>query len=149
MIGRPLEIGGVKNGEFSAASGVTYYGGSPCYVTSGGTLGVPVLDTGTTAFVGIFANSNLTDFAGQTVASAPATFYAGTLICRLTSGTTSLSASSYADALPYTSTDTWVAGDKLYVADTGLWTNTAPSSDAVPRGVVLAVGSTYLDVMFY
>jgi len=152
MLGRALEIGGLKNGEFTVSSGVTeYYGGSPAKMTTGGTLDLCTSDlsTGTpSAYVGIFANSKLRDFAGRTAATHKATFYSGTLICQFTSGTTSSAQTTYADALPYTAGDSWAVGSPLYVAATGKWTLTDPGSGIV-RGTVLEVGTTYLTVLFY
>jgi len=172
VIGRFLEIGGLKNGEYHVATGVTtYYGGMPCYMTTGGTLEVPTIDTGATPYVGVFRNAKTVDAAfgsdivtsgsGTGVSQATqykATFLAGVLLARLQSGTvTDAKGQEYADSYPYDTTLSWVAGDLLYVGTGGTWVNSAPyafngtgdTGGSIVRGVVMAVGTTYLDVLLY
>ena len=66
MLDRSKEIGGFKNGEFLAGSGTTYYGGSPCQMGTDGYLAPCTSDiSGTSKFIGVFANSNLWDWFQQ------------------------------------------------------------------------------------
>ena len=148
MLGRAKMIGGFTNGDYSAATGETYYGGSPAKITTDGYLHLCTSDptTAATECIGVFANSNLVDWKKESTSGVmKATVYAfGPFACRLESGTRD----GYADASPYESGDGWDEGSPLYVSATGTWTLTDPGS-GTQRGVVMAVGSSYLDVWFY
>lgn len=175
MLGRVREIGGFRNGEYLTTTTTTaYVGGQPACMTTGGTVDVPTSDplTGVTTFLGVFANAkgldqkstNLLEYglsgsgSGQTFSTNgyyKATIVIGPMLVRLQSGTKD----GVADGYPYLTGDTWVANDKLYISTGGYWTNTRPGAATLAtgaagtitlgkaRGVVLAVGTDYLDVL--
>ena len=147
MLDRSKMIGGFKNGEYNAATGITYYGGSPAAMDTDGYLTLCTSDvtTGATAYVGVFANSNLVDWQKSSTGTVQrATVYFGSFSTVLYEGTRD----TYADGLPYTSGDSWVEADPLYVGADGKWTNTDPGSGK-QRGVVMIVGSASLTVWLY
>lgn len=170
MIGRAREIGGFRNSDYVATTGVTsYVGGTAACMTTGGTVdalsGTTDLLTGDTAYLGVFANAKgidqksttLSEYttsgsgSGSTFASTAlykATIITGPALLRLQSGTKD----GVSDGYPYLTTDSWVASDKLYLTGSGQWTRTKTGtglSGSVARGVVLAVGATYLDVLLW
>jgi len=118
--------------------------------------------TSKTAYLGVFANCYAYDVGrgvdyvwastgtGRTVSSKyNTTVIQGTFRTRLQAGTRTISANQYYDGYPYSTADTWDEANLLYISTAGLWTNVAPSTGATARGVVEAVGTTYLDVYFW
>jgi len=144
MLDRAKMIGGFKNGEYSACTGETYYGGSPASIDTDGYLHTCLVDSGATKFVGVFANSNLVDWGSSSTGAVQlATVYTLPFACILTSGTKD----GYADGLPYNDGLTYTEGDPLYVGSDGKWTNVDPGS-GIQRGVVMASASGSLTVWF-
>jgi hypothetical protein len=146
MLDRSKMIGGFRNGEYSALSGQTYYGGSPAKIDTSGYLELCTSDvSGTSAFVGIFANSSLNDWGNRSTATTQlATVYTLPFAAVLTTGTKD----TYADAYPYDTTLTWHAADNVYVGSDGKWTNVIPAANAICRGKVMAVTATSITVWF-
>jgi len=138
MLGRKKFQGGFKNGELYAKAAEEYVGGHPATIDSNGLL---VLATSGEAdiYVGIFANS-ATEDGVTTSANAQATYYSTPAILTLKQENTG-------SLHPYNTALTYNTGDKLYIGADGRWTNVQPGSNA-HAGVVIGVGSNYIEVQF-
>jgi len=168
-------MGGFKSGEYVASSGAgNYVGGTPAQLLTGGTVdalsgatpddffdvsgpgtALTMSVTGQSHYIGVFINCKAVDqlpgydavWSGSGSGKTFSSYYRVSVITgpaqlRLQSGTKN----GVADGYPYITTDSWVPGDQLYVSSAGTWTNIPPTTGATSRGLVLAVGTTHLDV---
>ena len=149
----------MRIGEYSQASGATYYQGSPAGVDTDGNLNIMTStthDNGTKSYIGIFRNTSAYDAAQQ---DDKATVFMGPAIVTMQYNVANTNNSSInndgapgdqdSDAYPYDSTLTWNEADRLYLDTAGLWSNVAATEGDPIYGTVLKVGSNYLTVFLY
>jgi len=149
----------MRNGEFSQASGATYYQGSPAGVDTSGTLNIITTtthDSGAKSYVGVFRNTSAYDALQQ---DDKAAIFMGPAILTFQYNIANTNNSSInndgapgnqtGDAYPYDSTLTWNEADRLYLTTTGLWSNVVAVAGDPIYGTVLKVGTNYLTVFMY
>lgn len=125
-----------RNGEFYAAAGETYYGGSPLGINTSGEL-ILCLSGAADKYVGIAANNNTDDGVTASVKNK-ATFYFGP-------GIFTLQVEEDGTSYPFDSTKTFNEGDQLYIDANGKWTNVAQGSQS-SYGNVMGVGTNTITI---
>ena len=151
----------MRNGEFSQASGITYYQGSPAAIDADGNLDLALnneLTASTQSFVGIFRNTSAYD---ATMQDDKAAVFIGHSIVTFQKNIANTNNSSInndgapgyqtGDDYPYATAPStaWNEAQKLYIGADGKWTNAAASESDPHYGCVLKVGSNYLSVLLY
>lgn len=147
-----------REGEFSAKSGITYYGGSPAAVNTAGEITLctnTLVNAGTASYVGIFRDSSgavsgVKDLK-TTVFMGPAivTFQKNSANTNNTSINNDGAPGQTGDSEPYDTSLAWDEADRLFIGTTGLWRRTAATANDHAYGTVLKVGTNYLTVLLY
>lgn len=152
-----------REGEFTAKSGITYYGGSPAGVNKSGELVKPIVtnlnlarsNASAESFVGIFRDPS---GSVSSVLQGKTTVFMGPCIATLQKNSANTNNTSInndgapgqtGDDYPYDTTLSWDEADRLFIDANGKWVRTAANANDAHYGTVLKVGTNYLTVLFY